>query len=685
MTLVVYWPALGNDFVLWDDNIDIYENIHIRSMGSDFFLWALSTQGKHLWEPVTWITYALDHALWDLRPAGYHLTSVLLHAVNTFLAFFLVIKLLEAGGGAAGRTTLSSRSGRGLLITAGAAAALFGLHPLQVESTAWVSARPALLQALFSMLSIMSYLEYASASSDAERTASGPPAPRKPYLLSLGYFVLACGSKASAVVLPFILLTLDWFPLNRLRKLKRTFPLFSEKIPFIAAGIVLSFVTYSAQKAMGTMDTLMESSAALRALAAVKATVLYLVKIAAPFGLSPFYPFPETASPAFFEYLSVLLLAGITAGSLLLIRKLPAVPAAFLIFLTALAPSIGLVKVREVFMADRYVYLASLGAFCLAGLMAAGIWRWADTLRSWTVKGSLIALAVCMIISLSYLTRKQIAVWRNTITLWSAVIEKEPRRVPIAYLNRGLAYESNGNHAQAVEDFSRAISIDPSPRYTYLAYNNRGTTLSEMGRVEEGLQDLNHAISMEPASFLAYTNRGLVLGKMGLYDRAIEDFSRAIALNPASVDPYVGRGVAFEKTDRPERAIPDLDKAIELDPYNANAYMNRGVSLERTGKLERALSDYDKAVFLDPADPLAYANRGRVWRALGETGKAVEDLSRAIDQDPDFGPAYAERAGLYQRSGKEDLAKKDLERACRLEQAAACDLLQDSARTRSVR
>jgi protein O-mannosyl-transferase len=699
VTLTVYLSALRNEFVLWDDDANVYNNIHIRSLNLDFLRWAFSDVSLSLWQPVVWFSYAFDHVLWGLNPFGYHLTNILLHAANTFLAVNLVIRLLKQAGSrplilmpAAGEGGGFSRfpNERAVLVAGGVAGLLFGLHPLHVESAAWVTGRTDLLCTFFFLLSVMTYLSYAAGRETTAGKGAGEFFRNRAYLLSLACGILALASKAMAVSLPVVLLILDWYPLNRIRSRKNCISAFVEKIPFIVLSFAATIAAIWGQKAAGDLQVVQNVSLSARVLAAAKALTLYLGKMVLPLHLSPFYPYPGTISFFSFEYGAALVLACmITAVSILLVKKHPVLPALWGAYLVTLLPVLGIVKVRSVSMADRYTYLPSLAPFLLLGLAAAWVWSRTDRMKQHgpLAKRVTAVLAVSLCGVLIALTLKQISVWKNSITLWSSVIEKAPGLVPTAYHNRGLAFKDRGLPERAIEDFNEVIKLDPKSPNNYNsrglayrelgqfnraledfttaitrdpqfadAYTNRGWTFKQMGQRERAMQDYDRAIELNPARHIVYNNRGMAFQELGRFDLAIEDFTTALDLDPFYAEAYTNRGLAFEQSGRRDQAFEDYTSAIKADPSFANAYNNRGLLLEKAGRLEQALEDLTRAIRLNPSGVEAYSNRGLVYEDLGKFDLAVEDYSRAIDLQPDDYLAYSNRGialakrGLFERA-----------------------------------
>ncbi len=368
ITLAVYLPALRNDFVNFDDPIHAYNNLNIRSLNLNFFKWAFTTFDSGIWHPLTWLSHGLDYAVWGLKPLGHHLTSIIIHALNTFLVVLLSIRLLDIRRKHSEDSTFLNK--QGMLIAGGVAGLLFGVHPLHVESVAWVAERKDVLCGMFYLLGILSYLEYAQTPS---KNVSSWLFNRF-YQLSFLFFVLALLSKPMAVSLPVVLLILEWYPLQRIRSFKTLQAAVVEKLPFFALCLISSLVALSAQKAAGAMIQLTDAPLASRALVSIKALMMYLWKMAIPFDLAPLYPYPRYVVLMSFEYLSLIALAGgITLVCIYMAQRQQLWLSLWSFYLITLLPVIGIVQVGSQSMADRYTYLPSLGPFLLIGIASGRI------------------------------------------------------------------------------------------------------------------------------------------------------------------------------------------------------------------------------------------------------------------------------------------------------------------------
>jgi len=500
MTFAVYLSDLHNTFLEWDDGTYVTENPHIRSIDMAFFKWALTGFHASNWHPLTWLSHSLDYRIWGLNPFGHHLTSNIIHAVNTFVVVLLTKKLLESADrsgqkGAAEKGPVSTRGPRKVLIAATVTGLLFGLHPLHVESVAWIAERKDLLCAFFYMLSMLSYAEYAvGVIREPGRGSSVLRFFDRHYLLSFTFLVLALLSKPMAVTLPFVLLILDWYPFRRIRSLRTLLNVSIEKIPFIAMAFFSSVITLLAQRDAMSPITIVPLST--RLLVAARAVDYYLLKMLLPRGLLPFYPYPHKISLVSTEGLASLALVALILFICLYAAKRNKVwTAALAYYLLTLVPVLGIIQVGKQAMADRYTYLPGLGPFLLMGLGTAWAWSKLDSLKTHDRGIRIIAAVMALSVTslMSFATLKQIKIWKNSIDLWTHVIDKEPASVAFVYNNRAAAFHRTGRLDEAIADYSKAIELDPG-EFSY--YNNRGTAYSARLQYDLALADYEKAYGL---------------------------------------------------------------------------------------------------------------------------------------------------------------------------------------------
>ncbi len=707
LTFVIYLPSLRNGFVIWDDEITVLGNRHLRTLDWNMIRWALTDVSFSLWQPAAWISHAVDYALWGLNPLGHHLSSMLLHGLNTLLVVVVAVEVLDAAKGAgphpAGEGARSSFGDREMLLAAGVTGFLFGLHPLHVESVEWITGRTDLVSAPFFLLSLAAYVRFIRDLDQRNGTPRLADALRNRYYLwSFVLFLLSLSAKPAVVVMPAVLLLLDWYPLGRLHERKNVRVALADKAPFLLAGLAVTVATIAAHASFGGLMPIGQASFGARLLVAGKAVAMYLAKTVFPVHLIPYYPLPGTVSLLSVEFgVPSLVVVAISAACIVLAARRPAFLVAWLFFLLLLLPVLGLIQGRSTYMADRYSYLPHLGPFLLIGIGAAVLWSRAAVKAAG--RSALIAAAGAASVALIMLTVNQIGVWKDTIHLWSAVIGQEPERAPIAYNNRGLAFLTDGQFDRAIEDCSRAIALDPG---YYLAYYNRGKAyagkkqfdralndyaravelkpqyadtyiargqaFSLLGQFDRALADYTAALSLDPELFDARAGRGMVYLETGRFDQALADFDGAIALNPDYAAAYLYRGMLFRQLGKYDLAIEEYTRAIALSPGDAEPYNNRGVAYKHLGQLDMAIADYSQAINRNPGFALAYCNRGVAYGMLGHDAEALQDFDRAIAIAPEWSRAYRDRGDLFRRQGNTPRARKEYARACSLGDTAAC-------------
>lgn len=653
ITFLVYIPSLQNDFVNWDDDEYILEELNIRSIDLNLLKKIFTTVFLSNWHPLTTFSYALDYSVWGLNPWGYHLINIVFHALNTFLVFILAVRLIEAGK--SGKALIKDSKPYELNIfelTAGfIASLLFGLHPLHVESVAWVSERKDVLSCFFFLLSVLAYIRYTGPLSSGKLLC---------YLSTLFFFILALLSKPMAITLPVVLLILDYYPLERISdNLKKAI---SEKVPFFILGAASALLTIWAQKEGQAIGSLEEYPFIVRISVALRSFIFYLYKMVLPLHLAPIYPYP-TGSELYSltSAAAIALFIAVSVFSVLMLKRRKIFPAVWFYYVITLLPVIGIVQVGRQAAADRYTYLPSLGIFIMAGAGAGYFLKMHN--KKQTIAVSAIS-SVFIFAALSAMTVNQIRVWKDSITLWSREIQEYPDKVFLAYHQRGLAYEKLGDHVRALEDYNKAIAI--GPRYAYM-YNNRGLVHEKLGNYKEAIADLDKAISLTPGNSKVYDNRGSVYLKLGDYQKAIEDFNSAISLNPKDAKSYTNRGFAYEESGDIKKALEDYNKAIVLDPGYAYSYNNRGFVYGKLGNFRQAIEDYNKAIALDPGFASPYNNRGLALHELGDNARAIEDFSAALKLDPKFTNVYVNRGIVYSELGRYDQAIADFNKAAVLD------------------
>ena len=560
LTFLIYISALENGFV-WDDDSYVIKNVQIHSLSVKTLCWMITSFQISNWHPLTWFSHTLDCTLWGLSPGKHHLTNIIFHGLNTSLLFILVITLLSRVASPWGSTS-------GNLIAGGVTAILFGLHPLHVESVAWVAERKDLLCAFFYILSIWSFTYFIFASLKRKR--------RVWYGMSLILFCLALMSKPMAVTLPFILLLLDCYPFRRFKVglLKSNLYILLEKIPFFILSVLSSILTLLAQHVGGAIKTLEELTLGIRLLNALRILIFYLEKMVLPLKLVPFYP---VSVLSYLEYLIYGILVSAITGLCvwMAVKKKYVWLILWSYYLITLLPVLGVIQVGGQLAADRYTYLPSLGPFLFVGVVAAWTWGKVSLSKAGRTLKSLILACILLVVFLcSHLTLQQIKVWKNPETLWGRVNDIFPGVVQEAYFNLGIYYSEKDRADKAIEQFKRAIEINP---LYARAHNNLGIAYAKKGMFDKAITEYEKTIAIDPRHERAHYNLGIIYFNQGDFDRAIVEFKNAITINPNYARAHYNLGNAYDKKGLWDKAITAYNKALAYNPKYAEACNNLAV------------------------------------------------------------------------------------------------------------
>ena len=522
LTTFVYLPALQNGFVNFDDDKNILTNLHYRGLGWSQLGWMFTTSHVGHYIPLTWMTLGLDYLLWGINPAGYHLTSVVLHSLNAGLFYLLAIQLL-------GKAFTSSMAGGRLARPLGAAfaALLFAVHPLRAESVAWVTERRDVLSGLFYLLAILAYLQA------CELRVEGTTGRRKWYWASVGCFGLALFSKSMAVSLLAVFVVLDVYPLRRLgwgsgRWLgSEAGKVWAEKIPYVLIAAAASLIAFVALVRLGNMVPRSVLGPADRVAISLYGLAFYLWKTLVPFQLSPLYqlktPLNPLAWPFVLSGVVVLLISGLAIG---LRRRFPALAAVWVSYVVTLLPVLGIFQNGSQIVADRYSYLSCLGWAILAGAgLLYCLKTWASGPRAVFLAAALPAVVVA---GLAGLTWKQVQVWHDSETLWRHTIDIG-QESSIGHFDLGVVLSDQGRMEDAIHHYRRALEITPA----YVeAHNNLGNALATRGELEEAMRHYQRALKIDPNFAMAHTNLGNVFAMRGELEEAIGHFRQALRIQP---------------------------------------------------------------------------------------------------------------------------------------------------------
>lgn len=581
--LVVYAQVGTHEFITYDDPLYVFENHHIRSgLTLKNMTWAFSTMFISNWHPLTWLSHMLDVQIFGLAPAGHHLMNLALHVVNTVMLFLLFQRIT------------------GTLLRSAMVAALFALHPLHVESVAWVSERKDVLSTLFWMLSLYFYSHY----TEQHKIM--------PYLLSLASYTLGLMAKPMLVTLPLVMLLLDYWPLSRTRithqqqhfntpsdTLQR---ILLEKLPFLMLAAASSAMTLQAQK--DSISSLTATSMPDRTANALVSSCQYLIKMLWPNDLAVFYPFRESL-PLWQPALATAVLATITIWVFVKKRSHPYLVTGWAWYLITLVPVIGIVQVGLQSMADRYTYIPLTGVFIML------VWGIADISARFPRRNTLLAtLTIILLIATSLATWRQVSYWKNSTTLFNHALESTQDNF-MAHYNLGIVLEKSGDFEGALKHFDSVVSIAP---WYADSYAHRGSYFARQGQFDQAAENYMKAIDLNPNLATPYINLAIILASNNRFDEAIEGLEKALSINPDSAEAHYNLGLAQHELKKYNTAMEHYYKALEINPSLVECHNNLGIALAELGRIDEALVQFDEALKLEPGNLEIKGNLERASR-----------------------------------------------------------------------
>jgi tetratricopeptide (TPR) repeat protein len=583
MTFTIYAQVISHQFITLDDPTYIQENPMVkRGITGAGIAWAFTTFYATNWHPLTWISHMIDCQLFGTNAGRYLLVNALIHVANTLLVFWFLLRSTHARWPSA------------------LVAALFALHPLHVESVAWVSERKDTLSTFFGLLSLIAYVRYTEAPSKSR------------YVWTAVSLVLGLLAKPMLVTLPFVMLLLDYWPLRRFQRSKVSSQwsvvrgLVVEKIPLFALAAASAIMTLIAQSRGGAVRTLAHDPVTLRLSNALVSYAKYLLLTFWPNDLAVYYPFAGIAAWQIIG--AAFLLIGITALCFFERKSRPYVIVGWLWFLGTLVPVIGFVQVGGQVMADRYFYIPSIGLFI------AIVFGLADIARSWRVTPLFSAgIATGILLILATLTNAQIQRWQNSFTLFEHTLAVTPPNLRIEH-NLGLALGVSDRYDEAAAHFERALQIDPN---FYDGLVVMGVTRAHQGRVPEAIEYFQAAIRSRPDTPKAHVQLAHALWTQNRDQEALEEMRRALQFAPKDADILADLGLALALAGRVPEAIDQLHEALRLNPNNAEAHGNLGLALLASGKAQESIPEFETALRLKPKLTGAADNLRRAQAQLG--------------------------------------------------------------------
>lgn len=554
-TVAVYWQVNDFEFVALDDDAYVYDNRNVQAgLTQGSIHWAFTTHHTGNWHPLTWLSHMLVCHFHGSNPGAHHLFNLVLHLANAIL-LYLVLRIITAAPWRSGFL-----------------AALFALHPMHVESVAWISERKDVLSAFFWMLTMLGYAWY----------VRHPSIGR--YLLVALFFVLGLLSKPMLVTLPFVLLLIDFYPLERYKpgatdragvsgqgvSIQR---LILEKIPLFALAALSCIATFLAQKAEGAVGTLQATSLYERTANAAVSYVDYIGKMFYPADLAVLYPFPSTI-PAWKIIGACLLLAAITAAAFRVRRDHPYFIVGWLWFLGTLVPVIGLVKVGVQSMADRYTYIPYIGLFFMIAWGAPGLLKQRKELCRFLFVPAVACLAACAILSFN-----QAKLWKNSRALFEHTLKVTSSNW-LVHLSYGIVLLDQGDTQEAAAHCSKAIKIRPD--YDK-AHFTMGMVRERENKLEEAVDHYRAALQINPKFELAHNNIGIVLARQGRTDEAVAHFHEALRIKPDFERAHYNLGIALLEQGKVDEAIVRFRETLRIAPYfsQARTHLDRALKMKQ--------------------------------------------------------------------------------------------------------
>jgi tetratricopeptide (TPR) repeat protein len=626
ITFAVFGQTLHYEFINYDDDDYVYEN-PVVSGGITIkgIVWAFTRAHFANWHPLTWLSHELDCQLYGLNPGGHHLTSVLLH-IATVIALFLVLRQMT-----------------GALWRSAFVAAVFAIHPLRVESVAWVAERKDVLSGLFFMLTLGAYVRYARHPWSLAR-----------YGLVVLLFAMGLMCKPMLVTLPVVLMLLDYWPLRRVepRKLSR---LAMEKLPLLALSGIFCVVTFLAQhEAIQSTDSI---SLSLRFANALVTCMVYLGQMVYPAGLAVLYPYPHNGLLEWEVMLAVILLAGVSAVALWKRRTQPWMLTGWLWYLVMLLPVAGIVQVGFQAHADRYTYLPQIG-ICLALT-----WWAAELGLKWMAPRAAIGVVMTVVIgALMVCARIQTAYWKNNETLWTHAIDCTKNNAS-AHLSLGTDLLAKGKVDEAIAEYQKSLQIRPTFAYAHL---DLGNAFFKKGKMDEAAIQFQQALQINPAFTEARNNLGNVLFHMGRRDEAIAQFQQALQITPDDAATHNNFGDALRQEGKLDEAISHFEQALQARPDFAEAHYNFGIALRQKGKLDEAIAQYRRALEIKVDYEEACNNLGNALLQKGSVDEAVTQYQKALQINPNYADAHNNLGHVLLQKGKLDEAITELQHALQI-------------------
>jgi tetratricopeptide (TPR) repeat protein len=610
----IYWPIFTFEFVVYDDGGYVYDNPRVaRGLTLENIMWAFTTYEKSNWHPLTWISYLMDIELFGMNPGAQHAINLLLHTINSIFLFIILTKIT------------------GLRFASSIVAGLFAVHPLHVESVAWISERKDVLSTFFFLSSLFCYARYVQKSS------------RAVYWLILLFFAMGLMAKPMLVTFPFVLLLLDIWPFQRINPLflsfrgltliKRLIPFISEKIPLFLLSAISCGLTFLSQKEGGAVSSV---DFIPRISNAIISYFMYLVKTVAPSHLSVFYPFP-TSINYFLLVASLILFSCATVIAVKCLRKAPWFFVGLCWYLGTLVPVIGIIQVGRQAMADRYTYIPLIGVFIVISWSAYFLLK---RYRSGIKVYLLLSLSTVFLFAI--ISARQVKIWENTFRLFEHAI-KVTENNDVAHLNLGLAYAERRMLERAMDHYKRALEINPS---SARAWNNMGGYWAKKRDYHSAINCYKNAILYDPTVEEFYLNLATTYMSTGDIDKAIFLYKKTTQMSPDYYQAHHYLGLAYLTTGKIDEAITHLDSAYRIFPEHRDIRNNLGLAKVKKKEITTALNNYKNAMVIRPEEAKIVLKANHLLLKKRELISAIDSYRKAISFQPGYRFDFSTLDGL---------------------------------------
>jgi len=597
ITAICYLPSLQNGFVNWDDPDYVTENVVVHNINAENLRTVFTEPMAENYHPLTFLTLMVDYAVGNGDPLPFHLTNLLLHLLATIAVFVFILTIFKQN-----------------LVVAFTTALIFGIHPMHVESVAWVTERKDVLYGLFFVLGLITYARYAKTGQ------------KKLLVITFLWYLLSMLSKPAAVTFFLVQLLIDyWY--NRGWKPK----VLLEKVPFLALALFFSWLTIAIQSDT-SVKGLDEISFINRICAAGYGFNVYVLKFLVPFDLINLYPYPPLANPPGYFYAMPFIALAIFAAGAWYARKRKNVQFGFLFFFLTISITLQLFSFGSAILSERYTYIPYIGlAFCMGLLLDYLLKQRAN--RRQLIYG--ITGAYMLFLGIS--TFQQTKVWENGETLWTNTIEKMAYPSSVPNSNRGFYYKKQGKTDLALKDFERALQLYSEAHEALLGKAN---IQFEQGQYQQALQGYNQLISKNPNNAAALSSRSACLTQLGHYEEALQDANSALELDPYNINTMKNRALLYSAINQHELAAQDFMSYLKYEPQNAPIINSLAVEYQHLGQHDEAIKHINRAIQLEPNNGMWYNNRGISYRVLGQQPQAQQDFQKAQQLGFAVNPTY---------------------------------------------